>query len=319
MQCRICDNSDNNTLYEATEMMLGRRDSHQYIECNLCGCLQIVEVPHDLPRYYPDSDYYSYNKIQTPTGIKQELIKQRDLYAATQKGLLGQLIHQFLPHSKLQTLQKAGINKSSRILDVGCGAGHLLHSLQTAGFQNLLGIDPFNAEDLAYNSGLKVEKKSIHEMTQGGWDLIMFHHSFEHVFDQKDVLTKAATLLKPNGVCLIRIPTVSSWAWQHYGIHWVQLDAPRHLFLHSVDSIKRLANKVGLRLDNVVYDSFAFQFWGSEQYRHDIPLNDKTSYAINPEKSRFSKQEIASFEKRSQQLNQQNQGDQAAFYLRKQA
>jgi SAM-dependent methyltransferase len=317
MQCRICDNGENNRSYEATEMMLGLADQHQYIECNACGCLQIADVPKNLPSYYPDDDYYSYDKIQSSTGLKKFLMTTRDRYAATGTCLLGKVMHQFMPHSKLHTLQKTGITTTSRILDVGCGAGHLLHSLQDAGFTNLLGIDPFNADNIHYDNGLSVEKKSIHEVQHGDWDLIMFHHSFEHVFDQQEVLTKAANLLKPNGICLVRVPTVSSWAWKHYGVNWVQLDAPRHLFLHSVDSMKRLAEKVGLDMEAVVYDSFAFQLWGSEQYLKGIALNDETSYAVNPDKSAFSKQDIATFDQRSRTLNKENQGDQAAFYLRK--
>ena len=317
MQCRICDNSENNRTYEATEMMLGLGDKHQYIECGACGCLQIEEVPDNLPSYYPDDDYYSYDKIQSPTGAKKFLVTKRDLYAATGRCLIGKVTHQFMPHSKIHTLQKAGITIHSRILDVGCGAGHLLHSLQEAGFNNLLGVDPFNADNIHYDNGLNIEKKSIHDIEQGDWDLIMFHHSFEHVFDQQEVLIKAARLLKPGGVCLVRVPTASSWAWKHYGVNWVQLDAPRHLFLHSVDSMKLLAEKVGMQMEDVVYDSFAFQLWGSEQYLKGIALNDESSYAVSPEQSAFSKQDIAAFDKRSIALNKDNQGDQAAFYLRK--
>ena len=299
--------------------MLGLGDQHDYIECSACGCLQIKKVPENLPSYYPDDDYYSYNKIQTPTGFKRFLVTKRDLYAATGKGFIGKIIHHFLPHSKIHTLQMTGITPTSRILDIGCGTGHLLHSLQETGFKNLLGIDPFNAEDIHYENSLKIEKKSIHKMQQGEWDLMMFHHSFEHIFDQQTTLEKVFSLLKPNGICLIRVPTVSSWAWQYYGVHWAQLDAPRHLFLHSVKSMRLLAEKVGLQMENVVYDSFAFQFWGSEQYIKGIALSDKTSYAVNPDQSLFSKEDIAAFEKRSMQLNKENQGDQAAFYLRKPA
>ncbi|MCK5895973.1 MAG: class I SAM-dependent methyltransferase [Cocleimonas sp.] len=313
----MCNNSENNQLHDATEMMLGLGDTHQYMECSACGCLQIVTVPENLPSYYPDDNYYSYDNIQSLSGLKKFLVTKRDHYAATGSFGLGKIIHQFLPHSKIQTLQKTGITTSSRVLDVGCGAGHLLHSLQEAGFNQLLGVDPFNAEDIQYDNGLIIEKKSLHEVEQGAWDLIMFHHSFEHVFDQQETLVKAASLLKSGGVCLVRVPTSSSWAWQHYGVDWVQLDAPRHLFLHSIESMTLLAEKVGLTMDAVVYDSFAFQLWGSEQYLKGIPLNDATSYAVNPDKSAFSKQDIAEFEQRSIALNQDNQGDQAAFYLKK--
>ena len=315
MQCRICSNQENNTTYEAREMMLGIRDMHTYFKCGECGCLQIANVPENIQEYYPGDDYYSYDQIRTETGLKKKLITLRDRYAATGQGFIGKLLQMKMPHDKLPRLQQAGVNVQSRILDVGCGAGHLLHSLKECGFENTLGIDPFNAKKIEYSNGLTIEQKSIHEITEGGWDLIMMNHSFEHVIDQHETLTQIKKLLSPNGVCMIRIPTVSSWAWDHYGVDWVQLDAPRHLFLHSQESMQFLADKIGLDLKETVYDSFAFQYWGSEQYLKDIPLNDERSYAVNPDKSIFSDHQIQNYAIRSKALNAEQQGDQAAFYL----
>jgi len=319
MQCRICQNSAHNTHYTAKEMMLGLRDEHDYFECAECGCLQITNVPDNLPDYYPDDDYYSYEQVSAAGGLKGALIRKRDRFAATGKGFIGKIMQGLQPHDKLPSVARTNVQLDSKILDVGCGAAHLLHSMQEAGFTNLLGIDPFNAKDIAYDNGLRVEKKSIHDLNNSddGWDLIMFNHSYEHVFDQIDVLQKTYDLLKPGGICMIRIPTVTSWAWRTYGVDWVQLDAPRHLFLHSIKSMNILAEKTGFKLDDVVYDSFAFQYWGSMQYQNDIALSDENSYAVNPGKSMFSDEQIKEFSAQSKQLNQQKAGDQAAFYLRK--
>ncbi len=318
--CRICDNSDHNTVYKVKEMMLGLRDMHDYFECADCGCLQISNVPNNIQEYYPNEDYYSYDTVKAVGGLKGKLIRQRDRFAATGKSFVGCLMQKMQPHDKLPSLRNADISLDSKVLDVGCGAGHLLHSMKEAGFTNLLGIDPFNDKKINYNNGLCIEKKSIHDLTidkEKSWDLIMFNHSYEHVFDQLEVMQKAYELLVPGGVCMIRIPTVTSWAWRHYGVDWVQLDAPRHLFLHSIKSMYLLAEKTGFNLYDVIYDSFAFQQWGSEQYKKDIALHDEKSYAVNPNKSPFSKITIKKFETHSNKLNQSKAGDQAAFYLRK--
>ena len=328
LQCRICDNKDGNTIYKVREMMLGLRDIHNYFECSNCGCLQIVDIPENIQEYYPNEDYYSYNEVKPVTGIKGQLIRSRDRHAATGKGLLGAVMQQYQPHDKLPSLQYTKVDLDSKILDVGCGAGHLLHSMKEAGFKNVLGIDPFNTEDIQYDNGLTIIKNSIHELpnnkntdknygANGGWDLIMFNHSYEHVYDQTKVLEKTWELLKPGGLCMLRIPTVTSWAWRHYGVDWVQLDAPRHFFLHSIKSVHMLAEKTGFELEDVVYDSFAFQSWGSEQYKKDIALHDDNSYAINPKNSPFSQEEIKSYAEHSKVLNKSKAGDQAAFYLRK--
>jgi len=323
MECRICKNTDHNIHYDVREMMLGLRSLHGYFECAECGCLQISEIPENIQGFYPSDDYYSYDKVEAGTGIKGFLIKKRDLYAATGKCLLGKIMQSFQPHDKLPSLRHANVTLDSKILDVGCGAAHLLHSMKEAGFKNVLGIDPFNKDEINYDNGLNIKKKSIHDLAvkdkQGDWDLIMFNHSFEHVFDQQEVLEKTYQLLKPGGTCMIRIPTVTSWAWRSYGIDWVQLDAPRHFFLHSIKSMQLLAEQTGFTLDDVVYDSFAFQSWGSIQYQQDIALHDENSYAVNPEKSPFNADDIREFEEHSKELNASKSGDQAAFYLKKQA
>lgn len=316
MQCKICLNTKNNTRYQAKEMMLGLRNTHDYFQCSECQCLQLEVLPDNLVEYYPSDDYYSYSEVNFPTGVKKFLLAHRDYYAATGKGFLGKLLSSRKPETKIETLQATGVDRSSSILDVGCGAGHLLNSLKEAGFNKVQGADPFNERDIEYKNGLKIIKQTLHEV-ESNWDLIMFHHSFEHVADQLETLQSAADRLNQDGTCLIRIPTVSSWAWKTYGVDWVQLDAPRHLFLHSIESMESLAQQVGMKIDKVVYDSFAFQFWGSEQYLQGIALNDKKSFAVRPDHSIFTVEEITDFDKRSIQLNLQDQGDQACFYLTK--
>jgi hypothetical protein len=74
---------------------------------------------------------------------------------------------------------------------------------------------------------------------------------------------------------------------------------------------------VGLRLDSVAYDSTGFQFWGSEQYIHDIPLESERSYSKDAAHSQFSADQIAAYEAKARDLNTRRLGDQAAFYLRK--
>ena len=100
------------------------------------------------------------------------------------------------------------------ILDVGCGAGSNLYYLKTIGFKNLFGIDKFIENDIYYSSGLKIEKKSIYEVDRK-MDLIIFNHSLEHMPDPIKIFHHISKLLKKNGVCLISIPIIPSFAWEH--------------------------------------------------------------------------------------------------------
>ena len=322
MICRICQNETNNAGYDVPEMMYGTGEEFKYFRCAECGCLQISEIPSDMSAYYPE-EYYSYDAGNSvgdrnrncAGNIKAWMISQRDEYAAFGKGIIGKALYRLFPTSKYKGIAKLKLDRQSSILDVGCGAGLFLSECAAIGYKNVMGIDPFNKSDIELPGGIRILKKELADM-DGKWDLITFHHSFEHISNQLETLRKASSLLSTGGTCMIRIPTVSSYAWRHYGINWVQLDAPRHFYLHSIKSMKILGRKAGLELFDVEYDSTAFQFWGSEQYKQGIPLCDTRSHAINPKDSIFSDNDISAYEKQAQKLNKSKEGDQAIFYFK---
>lgn len=319
MKCRICDNTRNNKELRAKEMMFGNRDEFIYFQCAQCNCLQILDFPPNISKYYP-MDYGSFAQ-ELEFDLSKNLLKylanrQRVKYAIDNKGLIGRMIFHRYPIQNLRSVYPLDLGRESRILDVGCGNGFSVYWLNAMGFKDCLGIDPYIDNDVEYKNGTKILKTVISNIN-GKWDLIMFHHSLEHIPNPLDTFQDIARLLKPDGCCLIRMPTVSSYAWEHYGTNWVQLDAPRHFFIHSMENINILASKTGLKLCDVIYDSTKFQFIGSEQYLRNIPMKSNESYYVNPSKSIFSKKDIKSFKQRAKELNAENLGDQAAFYFRK--
>jgi len=110
---------------------------------------------------------------------------------------------------------------------------------------------------------------------------------------------------------------VSSYAWEKYGHNWVQLDAPRHLYLHTEKSIRAIAQKTGFEVKDITYDSYEFQFWGSEQYLNGISLKAPESLENGLERSIFTKKQIKEFKRVAADLNKKGAGDQACFYLYK--
>ncbi len=319
--CKICGNAVNNRLYTTREMMFGFRETFEYVECNACGCLHIKEVPQNLSRYYPDN-YWQFEETRMNYSMEQGLSKwmrhQRArywlYYGRNPIGRLFAMRH--VQPVYYGWLRRGKVRFDDAILDVGCGIGDRLLELSKDGFRNLTGIDPFISADIHHQNGVKIFKKNIHEI-DGAFDFIMLHHSFEHMPDPESALRELNRLLKKGRFVLIRIPVASSFAWRDYGVHWVQLDAPRHLFLHTLKSMQILAHRVDFRIADVVFDSGSFQFWGSEQYLQDISLYDSRSYAVNPKASIFSAHQIEAFQKRAWELNNNKEGDQACFYLYK--
>ena len=59
--CKVCGNIAGNKLHAVKEMQLGLRKMFTYMECGNCGCMQLVDIPEDLGKYYPNEGYYSFN------------------------------------------------------------------------------------------------------------------------------------------------------------------------------------------------------------------------------------------------------------------
>jgi SAM-dependent methyltransferase len=296
-------------------MMFGLRDEFQYVECANCNSIQIEEIPSNLEKYYPPN-YLSF-ELKHDNRVKSWLKLKRFDNSYTDRGLIGKIVKKIWWAPPIgDFLRIANIKFENAILDVGSGEGELLFLMHQYGFLNLSGIDPFISANKNPFKGLYFIKGSIKDVNEK-YDLIMFNHSLEHVADPREDLLKAATLLNPNKYVLIRIPVIGGYAWRTYGVNWVQLDAPRHLSIPTVRGIRELAALTGFSLDNVIYESWGFQFWGSEQFQNDIPLYDKRSLWVKSKESMFSKKQIKDFKKKAEQLNQNKDGDMACFFLRK--
>ena len=241
MLCKICGNSKQNKAHIAREMMFGLRDEFNYIECSKCGCLQLAEIPENMAKYYP-KNYYSYAKSSSLSSL---LRRHRASYAGNGLNLFGALIA-FLygPDHAIHSVSRLQLSKDVRVLDVGCGSGGLLQNLQRMGFKNLTGLDPFLPSDIETRR-VRLLKRELFEL-DGEFDVVMLHHTFEHMAEPALVLRQLNRILGPNGTIILRIPLSDSYAWNYYVTNWYQLDAPRHFFLHTERSMAIVAKEARL-------------------------------------------------------------------------
>ena len=318
LECRACGVQAESEVHVLSEMMYGSRETFDYVLCSYCGCLQIAKVPGDLARHYP-SDYYSLQPRQeppAPTGLKgwlmrwyaqSAVLRPDDAVARAFRSVLP------VPTAFLEIgdyLVEAGLtSRYARILDVGCGASpSRLAAMRRLGFSAAEGLDPYVPENLSYE-GIPVYRRTI-DQQPGEYDLIMFHHSLEHVTEPYIALREAARLLHPRGTCLVRIPVMGTYFWRHFGTDWVELDAPRHLQLLTVKSMDCLAKRVGLRVRKTAFDSEAWELAASTRYQRGIPLRSTPKPADG-----FSASELAAFSSKASELNAKADGGRACFYL----
>lgn len=313
-RCRICG-SDAQHAFVAREMLYGTRERFRYFECPRCGCVQISEIPAALGSYYP-STYYSFHADVSPLRAGARRWALRGLFYGRQ--LMAPVRRVLARHfSRIALLalydQASRGDRGASILDVGSGAGSLVQSLIDVGYPRVLGIDRFVEGDIVYRDRVVVRKLDISEVDER-FDIISFNHSLEHMPDQVETLAHARRVLTRSGTAIVRVPVVDGDAWRTYRADWVQLDPPRHLYLHSRRSLELAAGAAGFRIASITYDSSELQYWGSELYRRDIPLNDPKVVAHGA-RAFFSSKQLAAYRQRARAANTAARGDQLVAFL----
>ena len=313
--CRLCGHTGNTTTHVAWEMMFGLGESFTYFECDSCGSLQIDHIPQDMSPYYPEH-YYSLATRDSGPSSGWRKVWDRTSAMFSLRGpnhLLPAVKHREI----YEWLKNAGVHFQSSILDVGCGSGALLLRLRNDGFTDLTGYEPHIQETLSYEGNVTVHNQVDH--VKGRFDLVMLHHSLEHMPDQHRAFKRLAQWVKPGGKLLLRIPVYPNAAWDEYGVNWFQLDAPRHFYLHSEESIRLVADQAGFEDYWVHYDSKGSQFWASEQYKQGIFHRSPTSHAESPSDSIFSTEQLREYARKSREANRAHHGDAACFLFQRKA
>ena len=290
MKCRICGSDQIGNQLSVREMMIPTREVFDYFECADCHCLQIRDIPDNLGAYY-GPDYYSF---QTP--VERENAEAAGAERGTD-----------------DAARRSGEGDMTPILDVGCGAGKFLQELRAIGYGNLMGCDPFLEQDITYGDEIHIYKRTIHEM-DGVYEKIFMNDAFEHVTDPHEVMESIHRLLSPDGVARIAIPIYPNIAYDMFGADWYQLDAPRHIFLHSRQSMELLAKEHGLRIVDVTYDADPSQIFRSYLYSKDIPFWEQKMSMILED---LGEKEVDDIEALSREANEKEYGDHAVFCLMK--
>lgn len=273
--CRVCGIRSRNKTYRAKEMMYRTGEEFDYFICNHCKCMQISKIPEDLGKYYAN-DYYS-------------MEKNGEEYLFQDQG-----------------------NTEIRVLDVGCGTGAWLLKWAKSGCGNLFGCDPFIEEDIHYGVRVHIKKCEITDM-KGTFDIIRFGDSFEHIDRPLETLKAVKRILSVDGTCQIRMPVFPNAAWDIFGIYWYQLDAPRHIFLHSEESMQFLCKQCGLKIVESVYNANEMQFLYSYLYMDGYSYEEAINQAgiIRSENEAL----FENFKKDSMKCNEKRYGDHVVFHI----
>jgi len=223
--------------------------SHQnftVFQCNDCTLRFTQDVPDEasIGEYYKSEDYISH------TNTTQGFINK--LYQNVRNKTMRQ---------KAAIVQKQTSLSSGCLLDVGCGTGTFLHTMQQAGW-NVTGLEPNTdarkkANEL-YNL-YPLPSSELFSLTEQSFDVITMWHVLEHVHQLHSYIEQLKKLLKPNGKIIIAVPNYLSSDAQYYQQFWAAYDVPRHLYHFSPKAMNTLLAQHQLKVTKLLpmwYDSF---------------------------------------------------------------
>jgi 2-polyprenyl-3-methyl-5-hydroxy-6-metoxy-1,4-benzoquinol methylase len=258
-RCIVCNKSDFCELFQTKDRMFNILGMFSVNKCNHCGLVfqSPQPTPQILKKHYPKQQYYSYKK--SITGLSGLISKFRTY-----------LINHYYEPSLLSTAFSAIVKgvpaiphkpkiKNAKILDVGCGSGATLELLKDLGW-NVYGLEiDKNAVMAANERGLENVKiggyEKIATFPNNYFDCIRLYHVIEHVQNPCECLNLIHKKLKPGGEILLGTPNINSVVGKMFGIHWYNLDIPRHLFIFSPKTLSSVVKDQQFRKISIEFCS----------------------------------------------------------------
>ena len=135
----------------------------------------------------------------------------RQLYQATEEPTAKDLRQQRLrAEYQLDLLQKHGVCRLWRALDIGASSGTLMQTIHEAYGAEMIGVEPGNAyRKLAEEKGFKLypSLEQLRGSETGKFDLVTMMHVLEHLEDPLGTLNEIRThLLEDRGFLLVEVP-----------------------------------------------------------------------------------------------------------------
>ncbi len=141
-----------------------------------------------------------------------------------------------------------------RLLDVGCGPETNLAMFQQQGW-DVHGVDTSEVA-IAYAQGRLGDRVRLGHLDQAGYpdgafDVVLFNHSLEHMFEPVAVLNEGWRILDTDGLVVITLPNAGSLEARLFGRWWFPWELPPHLYHFEKATLGRMLEQVGFCVERV--------------------------------------------------------------------
>ncbi|MGA9768797.1 MAG: class I SAM-dependent methyltransferase [Blastocatellia bacterium] len=226
--CEICGATTARELYTATDRLRNSDRQFSIVACAGCGVLRTLPEMNEreLARYYP-TEYWG--EVREPSG---------DWINESQS-------------EKTKFLAQCDL-KGGHILDVGCGAGFFLRALDQSVWERFgveTGEMAASAANRALGSGRVFTGTLIESACEDEiFDVVTFWSALEHMNEPRANLIEARRILKPGATLVIQVPNVASYQARWFDGDWFALDAPRHRYHFTPQTLERLLAETGFNI-----------------------------------------------------------------------
>lgn len=218
--CPLCGGSRFRELYRDWQ-------DNPFQVCAACGL--VFQNPYRSRVDYGD-DYWK--TVTDPDGVHRNLLEEREFRVRNWYGKIPSYINSLPP---------------GKILDIGCGPGHLLSALADHHEKHGLELSAPCIDHIRQNyPDIHLTEGTLENYpnSTGKFDTIIFFHVIEHLEDPLPALEKIHALLNATGVLIIGTPNIGSFCAARFQGNFRLLGAP-HLTLFNEKTLEEMLVKAG--------------------------------------------------------------------------
>lgn len=263
--CALCGSSGEPLHVDQPDRLFGTEGLWNLTKCSnyQCGLIWLNPMPlvEDIGKAY--ANYYTHCERDVTGHVG--LLKRA--YHSIKRGYLaGKYGYQVSPHSALiesfgkllylfplrrndadLDVRHLRAQPQGRLLDVGCGSGEWLLTMQELGWQ-VEGLDfDENAVKVATLRGLRIRCGTLEEQNYPDecFDAITLNHVIEHLPNPVMTLAECRRILKKSGILVLYTPNSASLGHLIFNQDWRGLEPPRHLHVFCPSSMRVLLRLSG--------------------------------------------------------------------------